>query len=613
MGKAVGKVLVKSPGQIFAVHLSYLALGVLLFTPLVGFMGRVLVGLSGKRVLSDLDILYFFLTPTGMLTFILFGALVITFLVFEQVSLMAVCLASLEDKQLTMISSLYFTAARAKNIFLFALNLVIRFLLITLPFIALAGAIAWALVTEYDINYYLREKPPVFLAAAVTIGGVLVTLLGVLIRKLLAWSFTLPLVLFGGTRPSQTFKLSESLTKGHRPVLFIALVIWALATVFVGALLFGGVQWLGSALAPLFFDSITWLIPVLGGIVILWAIANVLVTTMTSASFVTLLIKAYIQAAGEIRVRSFLKPKDLGREVMTAPLLCLVLVAGAVAAAFVGNWLLDGIQTKENIAIIAHRGAAGKAPENTMASIHRAIKDKCDWVEIDVQESRDGEVVVIHDQDFMKLANVSRKVWDSSLEEIQKIDVGSWFSPGFAGEKVPTLAQVLEAAKGKTRVLIELKYYGHDVQLEQRVAKIVEQAGMVNEVGIMSLSYRGIKKFQALRPDWPIGLLSSKTVGNLSRLDVDFLAINMATATPGLIHRIQSSGKQVFVWTVNNQVAMLRLVSFGVDGLITDEPSLAADVLEEQTKLTPVERLLIHVSLLLNRPLPKRTYRDHSP
>jgi glycerophosphoryl diester phosphodiesterase len=611
--KAVCKVLVKRPGQIFATHLSYLALGVLLFSPLAGILGQFVLSLSGKSVLSDLDILYFFLTPMGMLGIILLSALAVTILIFEQASLMAVCLAGLEDRRITLISALYFTAARAKNIFLFALNLVIRVLLISFPFIAIAFAIAFALITEYDINYYLTEKPPAFLLAAATMGLVMIAMLCVLIRSLLAWSFTLPLILFGRVRPHQAFKHSEKLTKGHKPVLLTSLGIWALASSLMGALIFGGIQLLGSALSPLFVDSMTWLIPALGGIVALWTLANVLVTTLTAAGFVTLVVTAYIRAGGEIGAHNFLKSVPKKNKQVTAPLFCFLLVAGAGVAVFVGNWLLDDIPTKEDIHVIAHRGAAGRAPENTMASIDRAIKDKSDWIEIDVQESRDGEVVVIHDKDFMKLANVNKKVWESSFAQIQNMDVGRWFGPDFAGEKVPTLEQVLEAAKGKSRVLIELKYYGHDEQLEQRVAKIVEQAGMKDEVAIMSLEYKGIQKFRALRPGWPVGLLSSKSLGDLSGLDVEFLALNMATATPGLIRRIQSTGKQVFVWTVNDQLSMLRMISLGVDGLITDEPALAVDVLEEHAGLMPVERLLVHTSLLLNRSIPKGSYRDQSP
>jgi len=434
-----------------------------------------------------------------------------------------------------------------------------------------------------------------------------------LIRKLLAWLFALPLVLFGKVSPAQAFGRSKELTQGHKQVLLFTFGIWALAAFLLSTVVLGTIQFLGSALVPLFLDSITWLVPVLGGLVTLWTLINVLLTTVSSGSFAIVLTAVYIRSETNISTSDFTTLKQHRKKQMTLRLFLLMLIAGTAAAVIVGNTLLDGVQADEDIMILAHRGAAGKAPENTIASIRQAIKDGTDWIEIDVQESRDGAVVVIHDSDFMKLAGVNMKVGDGSLKQIQKIDVGSWFAPEFFNERVPTLAEVLKEARGKSHVLIELKYYGYDQQLEQRVVDVVERLDMVDEVAIMSLKYDGIKKFRALRPDWSVGLLSSKAIGKLSDLNVDFIAINMATAKPGLIRRIHKAGKQVFVWTVNDQVSMLRMISFGVDGLITDEPALAVDVLQEYSEFTPVERLLIHTTVLLNKPIPKRIYRDQSP
>ncbi len=129
----------------------------------------------------------------------------------------------------------------------------------------------------------------------------------------------------------------------------------------------------------------------------------------------------------------------------------------------------------------------------------------------------------------------------------------------------------------------------------------------------MSLKHEGIQKFNALRPDWSTGLLLTKAIGDLSKLDVDFLAVNTAMATSGFIRRTQSAGKQVYVWTVNDQVSMSRMMSLGVDGIITDEPELARTVLVERSELNSIERLLIHTAVLLGRPVPQRTYRDQSP
>ena len=611
--KKVLKTLGQSTGRIFTTHLAYVALGTLLFTPLVGIVGRFLLRLSGHSMLSDFDIAYFLLTPLGMTALILLAAILITILVFEQASLMAINAGSLQGVHITTMSALYFTAGRAKRIFFFAIQLVVRVLIIVLPFLAVGGAVAWFLLTDYDINYYLAEKPPVFLAAAAIIGLLVLAMLVLLLRKLLSWSLALPLLLFSNVSPTASFHESESLTLGDRRLFIITLGTWGMAALLLGSVVLGSVELLGSKLVPLFSDSITWLVPVLGGLVALWSLGNLLVTTLTAGSFASLLLTLYERSGAEISSAGLAGSEQSRLKGINGPRFVLLLIGCTAVAVLVGSWLLNGIQVKDNVQVIAHRGAAGKAPENTLASIRQAIKDNTDWVEIDVQESGDGEIVVIHDSDFMKLAGVDTKIWGGTLKQLQEIDIGSWFDPKFSAERVPTLAEVLEEVRGKARLLIELKYYGHDQQLEQRVARIVEQADMVDNVAVMSLKHEGIKKFHALRPDWSTGLLLTKAIGNLSDLEVNFLAVNMAMATPGFIRRIQSADKQVFVWTVNDQVSMSRMMSLGVDGIITDEPELARTVLAERAEMNSIERLLIHTAVLIGRPVPQRTYRDQSP
>lgn len=164
-----------------------------------------------------------------------------------------------------------------------------------------------------------------------------------------------------------------------------------------------------------------------------------------------------------------------------------------------------------------------------------------------MQESKDGEVIVIHDSDVMKLANVSPKIWESTREELQKIDIGSWFDAKFKGEKIPTFKEVLEVAKGKVKVLIELKYYGHDVALEQKVVEIVESMGMSKEVAVMSLKPEQVEKIKTLRPEWESGILLSKVMGDVSKMNVDFLAVNLGMMHPSLIKTTHNTGKKLYV------------------------------------------------------------------
>ena len=602
--------------QVFTLHLAYTALGIILFTPLVAIISRLLLGLSDQPALADQDIAWFLLSPAGIAALVFLAGLTIAIFGFEQASLMTMGAGHAQGLHIGTLTALRFTALRAHSIFIFAVRLVVRVLLLTLPFVAASGAIAWFLLSTYDINYYLAEQPAEFWIAAVMIGLLLLAMLLILVSKLLAWSMALPLVLFAGIAPAKSFARSERLTRGHKHRLLKTLAIWALLVFIFSTLVLGIVQLLGSWLAPKFFDSIDWLVPVLGGLVALWMLGNFVATVFAAGSLGYTLVGFYQQyCATEARtvLVAMTREQPTRGWRLSAPLLTLMLAAAVVSAVLVGNWLVDGIQIKDTVTVVAHRGAAGRAPENTLASIRAAIEDASDWVEIDVQETVDGEVVVIHDSDFMKLAGVDLKVWDGTLEQIRDIDIGSWFDPQFSAERVPTLVEVLEEAKGKARVVIELKYYGHDQQLEQRVVDIVEQLGMTDEVAIMSLKYEGVQKIRALRPDWTIGLLSAKAIGDLTSLDVDFLAVAMGMASPGFVRRSHEQGKQVFVWTVNDAVSLSRMMSLGVDGVISDEPALAREVIADRAGLNSAERLLMHTAILFGKPEPQRHYRDESP
>ena len=155
---------------------------------------------------------------------------------------------------------------------------------------------------------------------------------------------------------------------------------------------------------------------------------------------------------------------------------------------------------------------------------------------------------------------------------------------------------MLQTAKGRGRVLIELKYYGHDDRLEERVARIVEETGMARHVMIMSLKRSGIARMHALRPDWPVGVLAARAIGDLAGLDADFLAVNTGQVSPRLLHRAHAAGKRVHVWTVDDPRAMSRFISMGVDGLITNDPALAQHVIEQRAELSLLERLVLWLS-----------------
>jgi glycerophosphoryl diester phosphodiesterase len=278
---------------------------------------------------------------------------------------------------------------------------------------------------------------------------------------------------------------------------------------------------------------------------------------------------------------------------MPGKTILLTSAAALVLTALAGYLLVRTLDWQDQAQIIAHRGGAAVAPENTIVAFQRGIADGAQWLELDVQENADGVVVVVHDRDFMRVANTDLDVYQATQSELDDLDVGRFFAPQFSDQRVPTLREVLELVKGQVGLFIELKYYGHDHSLEAKVADLVEKSGMASDIVIMSLEYDGVRKAAELQPDWTYGLLNAVAIGDLTRLDVDFLALTAKAASYSRIRRAHRRGMKVYAWTINDPVQMWVMMSRGVDGIITDRVALVRQVQEVRAKLTPLGRFVI--------------------
>lgn len=598
------------------VHLVFVLLGIVVLGPLFGLLVQSVVELSGNSAVADQDIARLLLTPLGISAAVLLAGIFLAISAVEIGALLVVAMAAERPFNCTPLLASRYALRHAVGLLLLTLKMTVQILLITVPLLAVLGATGWLFLTDYDINFYLKERPPAFwwaLSVTVVASVIYAWILG---RKLLRWSLALPLVLFGQLPSNEALDESERLTAGKMPELVRAYAGCLALAALIGVIPHVLFNLVGGWVVRAPYEQLAPLILMLGSLFFAWIALNFFTVALGLASFAFVTAHIYVSlgpAADEVRLESeFDTAPGLAP---TAGLFRILFVVAGVAgmALFVGNRLLDNVRLEDTALVIAHRGAAGAAPENTMASVHQAIADGADWVEIDVQESRDGQVVVFHDSDFMKLSGNPLKLWEGDLAEIQEQDIGSWFAPEFSGERVPTLEQVLQATRGRVRLMIELKYYGHDQQLEQRVVDLVEAAGMADEVSIMSLKLAGVQKLQALRPHWTVGLLAATSVGDLSKVDVDFLAVSARMASTRFIKRAHAGGKRVLVWTVNDALSMSKWMSMGVDGVITDEPALARNVLRERAQMSSAERLLVSAALFLGKPVPTNAYRDSSP
>ena len=132
-----------------------------------------------------------------------------------------------------------------------------------------------------------------------------------------------------------------------------------------------------------------------------------------------------------------------------------------------------------------------------------------------------------------------------------------------------------------------------------RVIDIVEAMEMESQVVVMSLKYEAVQKMRALRADWTLGLLTAVAIGDLTRRDADFLAVNTGIATPSFVRAAHGAGKEVLVWTVNDPTTVFAMISRGVDGIITDDPAMAKRTVAFFNEMTGVERLMAELAILI--------------
>jgi glycerophosphoryl diester phosphodiesterase len=572
-------------------------------TPVLGFLFRSLVAVSGSAVLSDQDILYFFLGPAGWCCAIIVGALGLAIFALQQTALMGVVCARADGKRLGVIGAIKFAAAHAFPVVRLTSRIIVLFLLILAPFGA-AGALAYfVLLTRYDINFYLKEKPREFWIA-VSIGTVVaIALLSLLMRILTSWLFALPLVVFENVDSSRALGESRRRVRGNRRTVLLYILLWAAAMFVLSAITTAIVGAVGRLVIPEAASALRTLAIAIGATLVVWSLANLVINLLSATTFAAMLFNLY-QDVGHGSAAAV--EREIGQisAAASAPLFNIrrAIAWGAVCvigAALVGTIALLSVRIDDRVQIMAHRGSSITAPENTLAAFQQAIADKADWIELDVQETADDQVVVFHDSDFMKLARVDLKIWDATIERLKDIDIGTWKAPQFSDQRVPTLADVLDACKGKIRVNIELKYYGRDRQLERRVAEIVESRDMVSQVMVMSLNPDGVRKMKALRPTWKVGQLMSVYAGDLSQVHADFLAVNAALASRSFVRAAHRHGKQVYVWTVNDAPTMSAMIGRGVDGILTDRPALARSVLSQRAVMSAPERLLLELAGVL--------------
>lgn len=244
------------------------------------------------------------------------------------------------------------------------------------------------------------------------------------------------------------------------------------------------------------------------------------------------------------------------------------------------------MQSKQMATIIncAHRGASGHAPENTLAAFRVAMEMGAHMSELDVQQTADDRLVLLHDDELERTTNGSGLLWQKELAELQKYEAGSWFAPKFAGEPLPTLEEVVALVRGRMQLNIEVKLHGHERDLARLVVETIRREKFEAECIVTSFGHQVADEIKKLAPEIRVGYIFGKEEYHEGVFNgpVEVLSANHYLISPEFMRKARAAGKDVHVWTVNDKPLMHRMLELGVDAIITNFPDRLAEVIRER-------------------------------
>jgi glycerophosphoryl diester phosphodiesterase len=238
-------------------------------------------------------------------------------------------------------------------------------------------------------------------------------------------------------------------------------------------------------------------------------------------------------------------------------------------------------QETSSFLIIAHRGASRAAPENTLAAMRKAMEFGADYAELDACQTKDGAIVLMHDEELERTTGQKGLIWAYTLSELQGFEAGSWFGEEFRGEPIPTLQEVMHLVRGKMKLNIEIKVFGHEPGIAQKVVDIIQAENFEKECMVTSFDREIIEEVKNIAPELMTGFIFDEDYqGNVFDGNWDALSCDRQILDEELIKEAKDKGMKLFIWTVNYPEEMKKLIDLEVDGLITDIPDVLKEILD---------------------------------
>ncbi|MCK0105311.1 glycerophosphodiester phosphodiesterase family protein [Marinobacter sp. S0848L] len=574
---------------LLALHLTITGVSVALLPSLVTAALAAIRPLTGEAAITTAGLIRFLTSPGGV-TWAAFTLFVtVTIIVYQQAGITLIVAQNDQHPMKSIARALFGVVRRITGLTTLALLLTLGHFLTALPFLAAIIGASKLLLHHYDPYLLNLERPPVlwwYGAFCLSMVAALVAANGTLVVR---WSLAIPRLMLNGAKPVAALRSSYHLTRKRSRHAATTLALGAAFTVAIPPLITLIFNALATGIFQVLPDNRAYLFPAVITLVGSYVLVGLAVTFLATSAFGTLIMAYYEERSGYPFKRPTPSvPEDATALVRRAWVLEAIVVAVVLAQSYP---IISSLNHSTEVGITAHRGNASLAPENTVSAIRQAINDGSDYIEIDVQLTADGVPVLWHDTDMQRIFGLPERINDLSYPQLRKLDAGSWFSETFADERIASLAEAIEATRGKANLLVDLKPNRNEEALVNAVVTVLQEKDAVEGTVIAAADWPILERAKELDPNLRTALLAQFVVGPLWQDRYDILGIRSNRASPAMVARAHNAGNELFVWTVNSPKAMSRFIDMGVDNIITDRPDVLSQLLRKRSEMTDSERL----------------------
>ena len=601
---AVAQIVRRGLPQFIGFELFLRVIALAIFTPLTAWLSARLIAWSGDGAISNYDIAGFLISINGLLYLTAVVSIAFALLFFEFGGLVALAIGLQRSEGIRLPQLFRLLGLALPRLWGLAVRQFLTYLARAVPSLVVTGIAYQVFLTKNDINYYLIAKPPQFWIALALASAAAVTWAFFAIRLFIDWIHSVPLLLFGGLSPAAAMKESKALVAGKRRRVAMMLLRWLAATLLMFLTFWLLMAGLKFALLEIAGQRVGLTLGVIAILAVVHFLGAGVVGIIAMAALACAEARLFLRIRPETDLPGALtggQPALLHRIAAFLRVGWVVVLILAALSAFAAVRIVDRIRFDDDVGISAHRGSSITAPENTMAAILLAVEEGADFVEIDVQETKDGTVVLVHDKDLKRVFNIDKGIWEVTYDELKDLDSGGWFSPAFSDQRLATLDQVIKAVKGRAKLNIELKFNGHQQKLAREVVRIVHANGFADQCILTSLDYAGIRRARSAGPDIRTGLIVTSAIGDITKLETNLLSVSASSVNRDLIRRAHLRNLEVHVWTVNDVSTMSAMIGMGVDNIITDNPKLLGELLRTRSELSNPEKAILQLAEIATR------------